>query len=217
MKTKVLIYVLLIACAAPFVLAQDDEPASVSGRVTTLWGEPVEQAEVSFFQLKGISGNSLNEKPTQRVLTDKDGNYKAGNLPPGEYRVNVVLRGYGHSEVSRFYLWGRAKRVLDIGVKMGMLHGIEASKITGVVRQLSNSPCKDATVTLMNAYDRTEFQQVRTDENGRYSLIEIQMGDYVLYVAKRGFSVSAITLRLNNGGKNTVDIKLLRSPNMKPL
>jgi uncharacterized surface anchored protein len=216
MKTKILICVLLIACAAPFALAQDDETASVSGRVTTLWGEPVEQAEVSFFRIEGINRNSPTEKLIKLVRTDNEGNYKVGNLPWGQYRVNVEFKGYGHTEVGRFYLWRNAERVLDVGVPMGMLHGIEPSTISGVVRQMGNSSVKDATVTLMNAYDMTKFQQVRTDENGRYSLREIQVGDYVLYAVKPGFSVSATTLRLNNGEKHAVDIKLLPAPHKRP-
>lgn len=216
MKTRIFTCILLLALVGPSALAQGGELARVSGRVTTLWGEPVEQANVSFLQLEGISGHSPTEKPVQRVVTDKDGNYTVNKLPSGQYRVNVVFKGYGHTEVWRFYLWGGASRVLDIGVPMGMLHGIEAATISGTVRQPNHNPVKDATVTLVNAYGMGESRQVRTDENGRYSLREIQLGDYVLYVTHPGFGVSATTLRLGNGERKTADFTLSAAPRKKP-
>jgi hypothetical protein len=216
MKTRTLFCILVLIVVASSASAQNEELASVSGRVTTLWGEPIEQAEVSFLQLEGISGHSPTEKLVQRVMTDKGGNYATGKLPWGQYRVNVDFKGYGHTEVWRFYLWRGANRVLDIGVPMGMLHGIEAAKISGVVRQANNILLRDATVTLVNAYDMRETQQVRTDENGRYSLTEIQLGDYVLYVTKPGFGVSSTTLRLSNGERKTADIRLSPAPQRKP-
>ena len=216
MKTKTFIFILLLVIIGPSASAQGDEPASVRGRVTTLWGEPVEAVEVSFFELAGIGGTSPTEKLIRRVLTDKEGNYRADKLAPGEYRVAVVFPQYGHTEVWRFYLWRGANRVLDIGVPMGMLHGIEAAEVSGAVKDLNGGLVRDATVTLTNAYNAGESQQVRTDGQGRYSLREIQVGDYVLYVTRPGFGVSVTGLRLSNGEKKRADVRLVPAPGEHP-
>lgn len=121
---KITISLLLVALLTltAWSLTQDDDFASVKGRVTTLWGEPFGEAEVSFYELEGISGNSPTEKLVRRVVADNDGNYKADKLPWGQYRAGVSAKGYGHTEVWRFYLARDADEILDVGVPMGYLH-----------------------------------------------------------------------------------------------
>ena len=80
------------------------------------------------------------------------------------------------------------------------------------MRQANDSPVSNATVTLTNAYDATETQQMRTDEKGRYKFNTIQVGDYILYSTKSGFYSSATTFRLNNGKQQTADLKLEVAP-----
>ena len=71
-------------------LPQTEKPSFVSGRITTLWNEPIEKAKLSFYKLEGFSGASPTEQLKQTVFTDKDGSYKA-TLSHGEYRVEIVL------------------------------------------------------------------------------------------------------------------------------
>ncbi|HET6671428.1 MAG TPA: carboxypeptidase-like regulatory domain-containing protein [Pyrinomonadaceae bacterium] len=207
MRLKIFFVSLLLALIAPAALAQDDEFASVSGRVTTYWGSALE-AEISFFQLEGISGNSPTEELIQRVTTNKDGAYAIEKLPWGQYRVKVATKGYGDAEIWRFYLWRGAKRVLDIGVPMGMLDHISQMEIRGAVTRPNRMPVKDATVTLLNVYDSSESQQVRTDADGKYTLLLIQEGDYVLHAAKVGFTVSATTISIRSGERKTSNLVL---------
>jgi hypothetical protein len=42
----------------------------------TLSGQPLEGAQVSFFQLEGIQGNSPTEQLIQQTLTDTNGEYE---------------------------------------------------------------------------------------------------------------------------------------------
>jgi hypothetical protein len=207
MKRILLLGLLCLAVGAFSALAQNnDEPASVSGRVTTLWGEPLETAEVIFFQLEGIQGNSPNEKLIRRATTDKNGEYKIDALPWGQYRVDVSLRDYGHTEIWRFYLWRGAKRVLDIGVPMGMLDHISQMQVRGTVKDVKHRPVKNATVTLMNLYDPSESQQVRTGTDGSYLLHSMQEGDYSLYASKPGLAVASKTISIRNGDRKTLDL-----------
>jgi uncharacterized protein (DUF2249 family) len=190
------------------VSAQEEDLASVRGRVTTLWGQSIEEAQVSFFQLEGIQGHSPTEKLIHHTFTDKNGEYKVNALPWGQYRVEVGLKGYGHTEIWRFYLWRGAKRVLDIGVPMGMLDHISQMEIRGTVWRSKKEAVKDATVTLVSVYDPSESQQVRSDANGKYSLLLIQEGDYLLHVSKPGSKASVTTISIRSGERKTADLSL---------
>ncbi|HKR59376.1 MAG TPA: carboxypeptidase-like regulatory domain-containing protein, partial [Pyrinomonadaceae bacterium] len=157
---------------------------------------------------EGIQGNSPTEKQTRRVTTDKQGQYQINALPWGQYRVDVGLRGYGHTEVWRFYLWRGAKRILDIGIPMGTYHHITQMQIRGTVKDATNKPVKDATVTFINLYDSSESQQVRTDAHGKYGLHTMQEGDYSLYASKPSFAVASKTISIRNGDRKTFDFVL---------
>ena len=208
MKRVLTLGLLCFAIVASSAAAQEDDLASVSGRVTTLWGEPLETAEVAFFQLEGIQGNSPTEKLVRRVATDKNGEYQLNALPWGQYRVDVGLRGYGHTEVWRFSLWRGAKRVLDLGIPMGDYHGIAQMQIRGTVKDATNKPIKGATVTFINLYDSSESQQVRTDAHGKYVFHTMQAGDYSLYASKPTYAVASKMVSIRNGDRKTFDLVL---------
>lgn len=194
--------VLSIVVASTVAAAQGRDLASVNGRVTTLRGDPLADVQVQFFELQAIRGISVKEELVKTGTTDERGDYKVSGLPPGQYRVNFEARGFGHTEVWRFYLWKKADRVLDVGVPIGYEHGLGEITVTGQVRGTTGAPVGDATVTLINPYDLREGQQVRTNQMGRYKIELIQPGQYILYVVKPGYAVSATTIDLGNGAKN---------------
>lgn len=215
MTLRLLITILLLGVAPAGICVAQEESASVRGRVTTLSGRPIEQAQVSFFQLEGLHGNSRSEKLIQQTLTDQNGEYSVTDLPFGQYRVEAIVRGYGRTEVWRFFLPRSARRVLDIGVPMGMLDHISPMEIRGTVLSSKKEAVKDATVTLTSLYNSTEFQQVRTDENGKYSLLLMQEGDYVLHASKPGYAARMTTISLRSGGRKTVGLSLALLPRIK--
>jgi hypothetical protein len=200
MKTtlQAVIFVLL---TFTFSFAQENESASVSGRVTTLQGEVLENVEVQFFELEGIRGISPKETLVKTTSTDKEGNYKISGLPYGQYRVNFVLPYFGHTEVWRFYLWRKAHRVLDIGIPIGYTHGLREIIVSGQVQGTNNQKIKDVTVTLVNAFNPNETQQTRTDKDGKYKITRIQPGQYIVYVTKPNFATKSIAADLGNGAK----------------
>jgi len=189
--------------------------AQVTGRVTTLWGEPCEEAEVSFYELEGIKGTSPTEKLIKQVRTNKSGEYSATDLPYGHYRVDVSLPGYGNTEIWRFYLWRDAKRVLDLGVPMGILHHVSQINVSGRVVDENKSPVENATVTLINAYNTSKVYQTRTTSSGNYSFDVIQIGEYVLWVTKPGHGISTTNVQLGNGERKVIDLKLKKQPPIK--
>ena len=209
MTLRLLITILLLAVAPAGICVAQEESASVRGRVTTLSGRPIEEAQVSFFQLEGIQGNSPSEQLIQQTRTDQNGEYSVTGLPSGQYRVEAIVRGYGRTEVWRFFVWRSARRVLDIGIPMGMLDHISQIQVRGTVMSSKREAVKDATVTLTSLYNSTESQQVRTDERGRYSLLLMQEGDYVLHASKPGYVVRITTISLRSGGRKTVSLTLL--------
>jgi uncharacterized surface anchored protein len=194
----------------PITTYAQDERASVQGRVSTLWGEPIREAEVAFYQLEGIRGISPTEKLMQKATTDEQGLYKISGLPWGQYRVNVSLSGFGYTEVWRFYLWRGANRVLDIGVPIGYTHSLEPIVVSGLVQQADKVAVEAATVTLINAFDSRESQQLRTDKAGRFRFELIQPGQYIVYAAKPGFLMNATTVDLGNGSREELNLVLKR-------
>jgi hypothetical protein len=153
------------------------------------------------------------------VETDKDGNYEAV-VPWGQYRVEAKLSGLGHTEVWRFYLGENDDRVLDIGIPNGNWHFIRDMRVSGIVTQPGGKVISDATVTMIPAYSYNEPQafvshQERTDAQGRYDFTSVEVGDFVVYVAKPGFLPGSTAFRLNNGEKKTVDIELQVAPDFE--
>ena len=217
MRLKIIAVALSVLTLTLLVWGQRvEKPSHVSGRVSTLWGAPIKRAQVSFYKLEGFGGISPTEKLIQRVTTDKDGDYKA-TVSHGEYRVEVVTNGQGKTEIWRFYLGDNDNRILDIGVPLGNWHFVSRMKVSGVVRQPDGTPVRDATVTMIPAYPYYEphafvSSQGRTDAQGRYDFVSMEVGDFVVYVAKPGFLPDSAAFRLNNGEEKRVDIELKAAP-----
>jgi protocatechuate 3,4-dioxygenase beta subunit len=95
-----------------------------------------------------------------------------------------------------------------MGILIGYAHGLAQVIVNGRVRDTNKVAIPDATVTLICAFDSSRFDQVRTDKEGRYEIKLIQPGQYILYAAKPGFMVSAVSIDLGNGSKETREIVL---------
>jgi 5-hydroxyisourate hydrolase-like protein (transthyretin family) len=208
--------IFLLLAFSFIALAQTDKPSFVSGRITTLWGEPIEKAKVSFYKLKGFEGISPTEKLTQTVFTDKDGNYKA-TLSHGHYRVEIVGSRFGHTEVWRFYVGDGDDRILDFGVSVGNWHIVLPMRVQGTVTDDTGKPVSDVTVTMMgvhipNIAETWVSTQVRTDEKGSYSIGTLEVGDYVLIASKPNYLPASTAFRLNNGEKKNQNLEIKVAP-----
>jgi 5-hydroxyisourate hydrolase-like protein (transthyretin family) len=219
MQIRIILLFALIFCASS-AYAQDVEYARVKGRITSLSGYPAAGADVTFYELEGINGISTAEKLIRRVTTNKDGNYICEKLPLGQYRVEINAK-FGWTEIWRFYIWRDSYRVLDVGVPVGYAHAFSQIKVSGVARQANGSPAANVTVTKRSAYEESDWEQVRTDNRGKYEFKEIQPGDYVLYFTKQGFLPAATTFRINFPTKSVEqkipDIKLEAEPKSESL
>jgi len=185
----------------------DDEPASVEGRITTLWGASIGDVKISFYLLEGIAGNSKSEKLVQEVTTDKQGSYKVTNLPWGQYRI-IFSNSFGHTEIWRYRLWRDAKRVLDISLPIGYQHYLSPIQVSGLIQQSDGLPIEDATVSMISAFNPNDYQQTRTDKSGKYQFRKIQPGQYIICASKQGFLVGSTAVDLGNGEEQVVSITL---------
>lgn len=185
----------------------DDDPASVEGRITSLWGASIGNVKISFYLLEGSAGNSKSERLMEEVTTDKQGNYKVTNLPWGQYRI-VFSNSFGHTEVWRYRLWRSAKRILDISLPIGYQHYLSQIQISGLIQQSDGLPIEDATVSIISAFNPNDYQQTRTDKNGKYQFQKIQPGQYIVSASKPGFFVGSKDVDLGNGEKTSVTITL---------
>jgi hypothetical protein len=208
--------IFLLIALSFIALAQTNKPALVSGRITTLWGEPIGRAKLSFYKLEGFSGFSPTEKLTQTVFTDKEGDYKA-TLSHGEYRVEIVGSRFGQTEVWRFYVGDNDNRILDFGVPLGNWHFIAPMRVEGTVTDETGKPVSDATVTMMSVYNPNIAEtwvsaQIRTDAKGNYSIGTLEVGDYVLIVSRPNYLPSSTAFRLNNGEQKKYSFELKVAP-----
>ena len=78
----------------------------------------------------------------------------------------------------------------------------------GTVKDVAGRPVKGATVTMINLYDPSESQQIRTDATGDYDLRSMQEGDYSLYASKPGFAVASKSISIRNGDHKTFNLVL---------
>ena len=68
------------------------EPGSISGKVTTLLGDPIEEATVYYGGIAVAEGKI--EFAYGHVFTDVNGDYTIPNLNPGNYGLFVMKSGY---------------------------------------------------------------------------------------------------------------------------
>lgn len=147
-------------------------------------GEGLAGAEVATLDNNFIEGDLFELfsalEPTAltkvSVFTDAEGRFAIERMTPGEYQVQIKVRGYSSLITN------------DVAIVDGQVTELPAqrlgkgARITGVVFSAENQPLAGATVQLTPA-DPSEVQghrQTRTDGEGRFSLDNVRPGDYEL-------------------------------------
>lgn len=162
--------------------------ASLRGRITDFFGYPIPDTVVE------VSSDKLKSPSTAR--SDQSGEYKIDNLPEGSLKVSVKARGFRQEELVVSPQPGE-NVLLDVALQVGQLADLPQMEVTGVVQQSGGGPLADATVTLINAFDRRTVEKVRTDKTGKYRAVLSHPGQYLIYADKAGFAVqsTAFTFR----------------------
>ena len=195
---------LLIAeTTLPIMGESDASTQSVYGRVMDLFGTPLPDAVVEVT----IGKNSQKVS----VRTRLDGSYLVPDLPVGE--VSVVAKSQGfRPETETLLLHADGQVLLDFGLEAGSIADPPPVELSGMVQQASKAPVKDATVTVMNAFNRRLIRIVKTDSRGRYQVEFNNGGQYLVYVSKLGFLVSTAAVVLPSAMPRRRQINLVLLP-----
>lgn len=193
-----LILALLLAICLESMSSLDtgrDRPtpsADLSGRITDLFGEPLEGAVVRVFPFSTNIGEPRIERRASPVeaTTNSKGDYSIAGLPPGSYTVTVELRGFRRFE-SCLVTIQPGINTMDFGLEVGVNIDVPIIRIEGLVRRADRSPITDATLTIISVFNRALTEQTRTDQKGRYKFAILAPGHYVLIASKSRFATAA--------------------------
>jgi 5-hydroxyisourate hydrolase-like protein (transthyretin family) len=153
------------------------EAASISGRVTNISGEPIEQASVDLYWHTGTVPGSW--VPGETVVTNANGEYTLASLNPGTYRL-----GFGHASSLYIYEYYNNQTSLETATNIVLannnstLNGYDVvlsshGRVVGKVLDSENNPIQDIIV-------------LRLDENGGYTEVVTDdtdaSGDFELHL-----------------------------------
>ncbi|NUS40138.1 MAG: hypothetical protein HOP97_00705, partial [Terrabacter sp.] len=168
-------------------------PAShITGRVTTLSGEPVEGAPVAVYERDAVSGFWTTRAYAR---TSSSGQYDVGRLPAGTYRVGVPGPddNQGQSDYLEQY-WPNSTTVASAGdiivggaatVADKNLVMVRPSGMTGTVRDTTGAPLPSFGVRPFRWNASTgewlpEARSTWTNASGQYSVRGLRAGRYTL-------------------------------------
>lgn len=156
-----------------------DRAASLFGRVVDEKGKAMAGVRLHAFVDLGRTREMLKRLPSlgPKANTDKDGYYQLSGVPIGRVQVSVTS--------TRNYSIGRKKVDLKPGDSIELNFGDEGGYvITGTVRA-GNDILKNAQVTLHSRQAGPEgryFNVRRSDQAGRFKVIHVPEGTYMIYV-----------------------------------
>ena len=93
---------ILMAATCALLSAQGTDLGTVRGQIVDAQGGAVAGAKIKLVDL--ATGNATE------VATDSEGNYQAGNLRPGEYKLTITASGFATVEVGKAIVRGRDRK-----------------------------------------------------------------------------------------------------------
>ena len=196
MRLRMLRIGLVVAAAAMAQQPPGVTNAAVSGVVKdAVTGKPLANYNVSTYVNATWANNALftnaNTKQVQSV-TDEQGHYRIGDLPPGRYRIEARnAQTFGANATRRVTLSGQDLDGIDFSI---MVNG----SISGKVTDDNKEPVPGLSVLLVS---REYFNgvlgyffknQATTDDRGEYTLQRVEAGHpYLVMVEKRERSLPA--------------------------
>ncbi|MCI5225101.1 MAG: carboxypeptidase regulatory-like domain-containing protein [Candidatus Electrothrix sp. AX2] len=153
---------------------------SISGTVTDISGAGIPDVLISVYD-----GNNYNSE-LGSASTDENGNYTVIGLPAGEHKVKFSKYNYVEE-------WYDNKRKLFADL-VTVTNGADTSdidavlviggRISGTVKNKNGEGIPDVDVHVHGG------SFVRTDENGKYTVIELPAGEYAVQFSKYGSYVT---------------------------
>jgi len=147
---------------------------SVYGVEEGLDGPPrgLPNAKVS---IKGDSGTPIN------LLTDAQGHFRADDVRPGSYTVNVELPGYSIRNVYSIEVPSGGCGIAHVGM-------FTNARISGVVRRADGTPASDTRLDLLDvdphyaAISNILDGRFKTGPKGEFSISDLPAGQFLLGV-----------------------------------
>jgi choice-of-anchor B domain-containing protein len=145
--------------------------------------------------LDGCTGQALNgatvkinggTDPLKLSTTRADGNYRTGQVTPGNFTATISAPGFPPKTVNITLASGQVT-VLDVTMDAGQVFSA-----TGVVTEVgTNAPIANAQVTLSSA---TNSYSLTTNVNGQFSKDCIPAGTYTATAGKWGYLVGTVAV-----------------------
>lgn len=150
--------------------------ASIAARVTDTRGEPLKYAKITWTLLRpGVNATGVP------LETDRSGSFRLINALPGQYEFNVTPSDRP----------GRSQRILKIDLEQGqhlgdlnLIYAPDAGlSISGRVMNADGLPLAGVHLLVAN---NTARERTTTDENGFYTVHDLDPGRYVVFNVEYG-------------------------------
>lgn len=179
--------VIVLRLSLVLIADQAQETGTIRGLATDLFGFPVADAEIEV--------STENSGRRFQTRTDVNGSYELKSMPAEQVSVRINALGFLREE-RRTRLAGGETLLIDFGLEAGKLTDLPSVKVRGTVYGRQNTPVKDATVRITNAFKASLVFVGRTDERGRYVLAVDTPGQYIVSVSKPGYVTNTETVLL---------------------
>lgn len=168
--------------------ARHQGEATIKGRIVDLFG----------FPLKSVKVEVAVERSAQELVTfsDDQGYYEVNNVPITQFFVIVSCTGFVTERLSAKISKGTEAH-LDFGLVASYMGNSIPIEISGRIRWLGDGPIENASVTIVNAFNRNLAYSVSTQRNGYYRALVDYPGQYIISASKPGFAVKTVALVLS--------------------
>ena len=208
-KGNLILMMALVAFMAVIFIAgcgEDGDTSSssdetVKGVVVDLAGRKIAGATVF------IDATSTSDDDEYEVTTDDDGAFKISDVPQGTWTLTIISTGYKDLDLSVEVEDGTntidSSDITLLPAGISNLNGTVVNKSTG-------DPLTSVTLTIQSVSSTVTGTAV-TDDNGAYSMENINSGQYNLKAVMAGYNSSTVEINLIEDINNTYSFKLSAS------
>lgn len=175
----------------------------IRARIHMLDQKPVSGAWIQIERMAAEGGGTGNVRAT--VMSDVEGNFQAGGLEAGTYRVRIS--GGSHAGMLTDPFGVAEGQVVDLGT----LRLEAGAPLQGRVTDDAGTPLEDVTIALEDETGRDLylFSLVSTGSDGRYQATGLAPGRYLVKFHAKGYATAEVEVTLQAQG-GTADAVLAR-------
>ncbi len=176
-------------------------PARLRGQILSNEGTPISNGSVTVFD---DSGNIIG-----RGVTDENGFYIIGSLPPGTFMATASAPGY-LPETSTILLIPGEEETANFTLAVISQPG---TIIGRVINEITMEPVSEATVTLKTTRGHI-IEIVSTSEQGEFVFTNLAPGEYILIASAPNYvsKATAVNLESDETARVTIALEKTRQP-----